>query len=70
MSRRHGPIPATHPYVIEIELDPADYGRFCRLAEDAPELRILDTDQSLPDAWTVRVACASTETASRLQDAW
>ena len=70
MSTRLGKIPSTHPYVAEITLDPADYYRFSCLTDDAPELRVLDVDKSQPDIWTVFVACASAETASRLKSAW
>lgn len=70
MFQWHGSVPTTHPHVIEIELDPADYGRICRLTDEAPEVRVLDVDQSHPNVWTMYVACASAETASRLQAAW
>lgn len=70
MSQHHRRVPATHPRVIDIELGPADYARFRQLADDAPELRVLDVDQSEPNVWTMHVACASAETSSRLQAAW
>lgn len=70
MVHYHGKIPPTHPYLAEITLDPADYYPFSCLTEDAPELRVLDVDKSQPDIWTVFVACASAEAASRLKSAW
>lgn len=62
--------PASHPYVDTIDIEPADYCRFCRMLEDAPQHKILDCDQSHPDLWPTRVASASKEAASRLRDAW
>lgn len=64
------PSPPSHPYVVTIHVDPADWCRFQALLEGAPQHRILDCDQSQPDLWPTRVACASPEAAVRLRDAW
>lgn len=63
-------IPAMHAHVIDIELDPADFARFSCLTNDAPEVRVIDVDQSQPDVWTVRIGCASDDVAHRLRAAW
>lgn len=65
--RRHE---ITHPYVTEIRIDPAQFFDFKRLTQDAPEIRLISCDDSEPDLWTLRVACASEEVARRLQRAW
>jgi hypothetical protein len=62
--------PASHPYLAEIVIDPADHYRFCQLADDRPEIRIIDQDLTRPDTWTMVVACASRETRRRLEEAW
>jgi hypothetical protein len=62
--------PRSHPYIATLTIDPADLRRIQSLVEDRPELKFLDYDDSKPDLWTVRVACASREVVNRLEDAW
>ena len=62
--------PKTHPYICSIIVDPADLARLQDMADERPELRFLDYDDSEPDHWTVRIGCASRTVAARLADAW
>lgn len=62
--------PTTHPYVVRIAVDPADFHRLENLIDDARELRMLGCDDSTPDIWIVQIGCASERVASHLQDAW
>ena len=62
--------PPTHPYVASITIDPVDLRRVQRMVEDRPELRFLDYDDAEPDAWPVRVGCASRAVADAVEDAW
>lgn len=62
--------PKTHPHLAVLWIDPADLRQVQRLAEDRPEMRFFDFDDSKPDLWSVRVACASREVVERLEDAW
>jgi hypothetical protein len=61
--------PETHPYVVDIAIDPADFRKFERLMQDRPEVRLLCRVDG-PRSWTVHVACASAAVRKRLQDTW
>jgi hypothetical protein len=63
-------VPATHPHVVTIHIDPADFDALRRRMDDHPELRLLDYDMTEPGLWPVRVGCASAETAIRFEAAW
>jgi hypothetical protein len=60
----------THPYIASFTIDPVDLARLQRVIEDAPEMRFLDYDDAEPDAWPVRIACASRAVATAVEDAW
>lgn len=62
--------PASHPYLATILLDPADVGKFERLSEDQPAVRILGIDRSTPDQWRVFAACATRATQDLLESSW
>jgi hypothetical protein len=62
--------PKTHPYIASITIDPVDFGRLQRMAENQPELRFIDFDDSKPDTWVVRIGCASRAVVAGLKDAW
>jgi hypothetical protein len=63
-------ISRTHPHLATIVMDPARWYDFERTFEDRPEVRILRLDDRTPDAWTVRVACASQEVRDLLEANW
>lgn len=63
-------LPTTHPYISEIRIDPAYWIRFANLAQGRPEVIILNCCTTMPDHWTISVACASAEVMKRLEDAW
>jgi hypothetical protein len=62
--------PPSHPYITKLEIDPADLHRLRRMADNAPELRVLDFDDSTPDRWAVRVGCASRRVQEMIEDTW
>jgi hypothetical protein len=41
-----------------------------RMTDDAPELRLLDIDDSTADRWLVRVGCASRRVQEMIEDTW
>ena len=63
-------IPASHPYVTEITIDPADLRQIERMVEGARELRLLGVDDTTADYWTVRVGCASKRVREMFEDRW
>ena len=69
-SGRQRAAPATHPYIAEVVIDPADRHRFVSLNQNHPETVIIDEDQSAPNRWTIMVACASESVKDRLESAW
>lgn len=62
--------PPSHPHVAAISIDPADWPRIQRMIEDARELRFLDLDDSLPNAWDVRIGCASERVRECVEENW
>jgi hypothetical protein len=62
--------PKTHPYIVSITVDPVDFQRLQRIAENDPELRYLGCDDSKPDNWVVRIGCASRAVAAGMTDLW
>jgi hypothetical protein len=62
--------PNTHPHIATITIDPVDLQKLQYLADDRPELKFLDYDDSQPDFWTVRIGCASEAVVSKLEAAW
>jgi hypothetical protein len=61
---------ATHPYIASVALDPVQVGRFVRLTEDQPDIRLLGIDNRTADRWTVFVACASKTGCDLLESEW
>ena len=62
--------PRTHPYVACFTIDPVDLAHLQQMMEDRAEVQFLGYDDAEPDAWTVRIGCASEAVASRVEDAW
>jgi hypothetical protein len=62
--------PSSHPYIACLTIDPVEFGRLQRLADDHPEVQLIDFDDSQADFWTVRIGCASEAVADRLEDGW
>lgn len=63
-------LPESHPHLVTIHIDPADWRRVERMIDDAPELRLLDLDGSHADRWTVRIGCASERVRDAVDDGW
>lgn len=63
-------VPATHPYVATVTVDPADLGEVERMIDSRRELRLLDVDDSTADTWTVRVGCASERVRDMFDERW
>lgn len=40
------------------------------MIDEARELRLLDLDDSEPDAWTVRIGCASERVREAIEERW
>ena len=63
-------LPASHPILAEITIDPAHWYDFERLNADNPATRILGHDKPRNGLMAVFIACASEETRTRLEDGW
>jgi hypothetical protein len=63
-------LPASHPYLLELQIDPVDWHRFSQLSDDNSAVRIIGHDEADDGLMTVRVACASEAVVDRLSDAW
>jgi hypothetical protein len=61
-------LPASHPILAKITLDPADWYRFQQLYIDNPAIRILGHNDQEDGAVIVHIGCASRETRRRLED--
>ena len=62
--------PKTHPHLIEITIDPADWHRLENLIDEARELRLLNLDDGKPDRWIVQIGCASEQVSRMVDDGW
>lgn len=62
--------PATHPHIAEIAIDPADWPRLERVIDEARELHLVELDDGEPDAWVVRIGCASRRVQEGVEDGW
>ena len=60
----------THPHIATIPLDPSEAGRFIRMTEDQPDVRVLGIDSRSPDNWIVFAACASRAGRDMLESEW
>jgi hypothetical protein len=63
-------LPASHPHLAMITIDPADWHRFQQLGEDNPAVLILGHNDPADGHMIVYTACASQETLRRLEDGW
>lgn len=64
--RYHEILPSTHPHIVQIVIDPAQFAEFRRLTEDVSEVRLLRHSDSTSDRWTLSIACASPKAARQL----
>ena len=62
-------LPASHPILAAISIDPADWFRLEQLDADNPATRILGHDTPCDGLMSVYIACASDEVRVRL-DGW
>jgi hypothetical protein len=60
----------THPYIAQIEIDPADFAKFERFTQGAREVHLIRCDDSKPDLWTLHVGCASEKVRQKLEEGW
>jgi len=63
-------LPASHPFLTRIAIDPVDWFRFQELDIDNPATRILGYDEPRDGVMVLHVACASRATRARLEDGW
>jgi hypothetical protein len=63
-------LPASHPILAEVAIDPADWDRFEEMADENPAIRLLGRDDPYDEKMVVYIACASRKTRDRLQDGW
>jgi hypothetical protein len=63
-------LPPSHPILLRLHLDPAQWYDFERLQSDNPAVRILGHDEPAAGRMIVHLACASRETRDRLKDGW
>lgn len=63
-------LPATHPILAEIVIDPVNWYDLQRLNDDNPATRILGYDDPEGGMMTAYIACASDEIKRRLEDGW
>lgn len=63
-------LPASHPILAIIAIDPADWYDFQRLDADNPATHIAGHDTPSGGKMTVYVACSSNEARQRLHDGW
>jgi hypothetical protein len=64
------PLPASHPILAEITIDPVRLYDLERLNADNPDTRIVGHDEPHDGQMTVYIACASEEVRRRLEDGW
>lgn len=69
-ARRRIRLPASHPFLAEIEIDPADWYRFNNLNNDTPATKIVTYDDPQDGLMLVYVACSSEEVRRRLTKGW
>jgi hypothetical protein len=63
-------LPPSHPILLHLRIDPADWFKFEQMADDNPATRIVGRDEPRDERMIVHVACASEETRRRLEDGW
>jgi hypothetical protein len=64
--------PATHPYLLDLRLDPVDVHRLRRMLDEDRDdtARVVRVDRSKSDVWIVTLACASAQVRDLLDSAW
>ncbi len=60
--------PDAYPYLLPVQIDPADLDALERLASERDQFKLLDVDRTTPDWWTVTLACSSRRIRDWLQD--
>ena len=60
--------PPSHPHQTTAVIDPADHCCIERFIDERPELRLLGTEDKLPDQWTIHVGCASARVCEQFDD--
>ena len=63
-------LPASHPVLAQIEIEPADWHRFEQLSEDNPDTEIVGHDAVSDGRTTVHVACVDVDTRQSLDGGW
>lgn len=63
-------LPASHPFLLALSIDPADWFDFERLDADNPATRIVARDAPQNGKMVIHIACASRETRQRLEAGW
>jgi hypothetical protein len=62
--------PLSHPYLLELRIDPLEWHRFIELSENDPCTRIMGHGDPRDGLISVHVACVSEAVRDRLWDAW
>ena len=62
-------LPASHPVLAQVTIDPLDWYRFQQLDEDNPATRILGHEMT-GATLTIYLACISDEVRDRIEDGW
>jgi hypothetical protein len=63
-------LPASHPILTKLVIDPADWCHLQRLDAENPGTQIIGHDDSHDGQMTIYVACASSAVQDRLRDGW
>lgn len=63
-------LPASHPILAKIVLDPVNWYDIQRLNADNPATQIVGHDEPHNGQMTVYIACASEEVQRRMEDGW
>jgi hypothetical protein len=63
-------LPATHPILAQIVIDPVNWYDLQRLNADNEDTHIVGHDDQEDGMMTVYIACASREVRSRLEEGW
>lgn len=63
-------LPASHPVLAQVDIDPAEWFRLEQLDADNPGTQIIGHEVPQDGRMTVFIACASAEVKRRLEDGW
>jgi hypothetical protein len=64
------PLAASHPFRVQLAIDPTHWHDFQRLNADNPAVRVLGHEANRSGLMTLSIACASHEVLTRLKDRW